>query len=197
MAKFNKKKYNKPVRYTTRSGKTRNEYLPRDWPEWFYRLVTRWLWYKHRNGRDWYYYEVRLTLQNPVDRKFDDLWFLDHLDRDHSAINPLLWHERLLKRWLLWLYAGDIAWFDGMLGTKLTKRQNTQVANYGYRYYPIGFNASMRLIYHGCTTQDYFDAVDRKYAMMQETLQEWEENARRRERSKKRRKAKEAREKKV
>lgn len=197
MAKFNKKKYNKPVRYTTRSGTTRNEYLPRDWPEWFYELAMRWLWYENRKGRPWYFYEQRLTISNPVDRKFDDLWFLYHMDNDHSAINPPLWHERLLKRWLLWLYAGDIAWFEGMLGTKLTKRQDKQVAKFGYRYYPIQFNSQMRLLYHGCTPEEYSAGVDRKLFLMNQTMQEWEENAKRRARSIKRREAKEAKEKKL
>lgn len=197
MAKFNKKKYNKPLRYTTRDGKWHTEHMPRDWPEWFYAMMRRWLWRKQRQGRPWYYYEIRLTLNHPFERKFDDLWFLDHLERDHTPANPPLWHEKLLKHWLMRLYGHDINWFEGMVGEYMNKREYIRYCKFGYRYYPIQFNSKMRLVYHGCAAQEYFDAFDRKVELIKEAHIDWAKERARDERRLKRRKAKEAKEKKA
>ena len=161
-------KYPKPIRYYDLDGTLRTEYYPRVLPMWLSTIVGKWLSFKTRHNRDWYYYEVRLLNREPLARKFGDLWFLDHLERDHDDKRPVLWYERLLRRWIVMHYHHELRWFNNVNIDKINARARKRVDQYGWRYYPIGFNASMRLIYHGCSQQDYEDALDRTRVMLSE-----------------------------
>jgi hypothetical protein len=168
----------KPIRYYDYDGNLHTEYLPRVLPEWVENKVSTWLHYKASRGRDWYYYEVRLLSRWPVARKFADLWFLDHIDRDHGPDKPLLWHEKILHWWITWQYRQELYWFNHIDSERGNGRFWQRVRRYGIRYYPIQFNPSMRLIYHGCSQEDYCTALERTRIMLQESEEYWAEDYR-------------------
>lgn len=161
----------KPVRYILNNGQEVAEHLPRRFPIWFTNYIYKWIRYKDSKYRDFYYHEIRLTMNDPVIRKFSDLWFLDHLERDHDKANPILWYENLLAAWLKMLYKTDIAWFEGIIVNELTAEQYERVYAYGKRYYPTAFNAKMRLVYHGCSISDYMEALDAQEAMNKKEIE--------------------------
>lgn len=190
MAKISQDDRDKPVVYYLPDGSLRAEHLPRYLPMWLLTSIMRWERYKAERGRDWYFYEIRLNINHPVDRKFADLWFIDHIERDHNAANPPLWHERILLFWLQWRYHNDLAWWNSLDGRKLSKKEWARVEQYGMRYYPVGFNASMRLIYHGCQPADYYAALTRQAELFQEEAERQQKEYDRYVRREKRRKAK-------
>lgn len=178
MAKPPIPKLPKPIRYYDYDGNLWTEYLPPVLPLWFVMRVGKWLRYKADHGRDWYYYEVRLLNRWPIARKFSDLWFLDHIDRDHGPGKPLLWHEKVLRFWITWHYRQELYWFNHVDSERGNSRYWQRVRRYGIRYYPIQFNASMRLIYHGCSEEDYNAALERTRTMLEESEEYWAEDYR-------------------
>lgn len=173
MAKPPIPKLPKPIRYYDYDGKLHSEYLPSVLPYWFVMQVGKWLRYKANRGRDWYYYEVRLLNRWPVTRKFSDLWFLDHVDRNHGPDKPLLWHEKVLHLWITWHYRQELYWFNHVDSERGNSRYWQRVRRYGIQYYPIQFNPSMRLIYHGCAEQEYRIALERTRTMLDESEVYW------------------------
>lgn len=168
----------KPIRYYDLDGNLCSEHLPPVLPEWFVMQIGKWLRYKANRGRDWYYFEVRLINRWPVTRKFADLWFLDHLERDHGPGKPRLWHEWILYYWIMAQYGKEMYWFNRVNPEKITGRAWQRVRRYGLRYYPIAFNPGMRLIYHGCSEEDYSAALERTRTMLDESVAYWEHDYR-------------------
>jgi len=165
---------NKPIRYVLPNGREQAEHLPWRLPGWFSNLFLQLIRYKDFKRRNFYYYELRLTKDDPIARKYNDLQFIDHIKRDHSPSNPPLWHEKVLNRWLRYVYGADIAWFDGIIVGELDAAQSERIYAYAARYFDVGFNTKMRLVYHGCDLLDYSKAVEKQNEMWDKLEKEYE-----------------------